>query len=100
MYIGLPITKQTFDMKRLTFNIFRPIHFLLAFCCIGLFSSCGGDDAINYREKIIGEWELKNIGDLQASFKNKSFMKSYGGLKLGAFSKKIKNFGKEMFFFA
>ena len=37
-----------------------------------IIGSCG-DDSINYREKLIGEWELKNVGELQSFFRNKSF---------------------------
>lgn len=39
-----------------------------------LISSCGGDYTINYREKIIGKWELKNEGDLQVYYTNKPFI--------------------------
>lgn len=47
--------------------------FLFTLCCT-LFAACGGEDTVNYREKIIGEWELKNEGELQAHFKNKAFV--------------------------
>lgn len=39
-----------------------------------LLTSCGGEDTINYREKIIGKWELKNEGDLQVYYTDKPFV--------------------------
>lgn len=39
-----------------------------------LFSSCGGDSELtNYKEKLIGEWELKNVGDLQMFYQDRPF---------------------------
>ncbi len=61
-------------MKFRNYQLNKPFHFLLMLCCVALFSSCGGEDTINYREKIIGEWELKNVGDLEAKFRNKPFL--------------------------
>ncbi len=44
---------------RLTFK-------LLIFTFLALsFSACSGDDVIDYRETIVGTWELKNTGELQ-----------------------------------
>jgi hypothetical protein len=40
-----------------------------------LFSSCGNDlELTNYKEKLIGEWELKNVGDLQMFYQNRPFL--------------------------
>ncbi|CAA6807929.1 MAG: Unknown protein [uncultured Aureispira sp.] len=40
-----------------------------------LFPSCGGDSELtNYKEKLIGEWELKNVGDLQMFYINRPFL--------------------------
>jgi hypothetical protein len=61
-------------MKILTFKNSNLLLTLFAFCCILQFSSCGQDDTINYRDRLIGEWELKNVGELQAFFRNKPFM--------------------------
>lgn len=43
--------------------------FLLLFS----FNSCS-DDSVDYREKIIGDWELKNIGELQSYYAKNSFI--------------------------
>lgn len=39
-------------------------------------TSCGGDETeyTNYAERLVGSWELKNIGDLQVAYRNKPFM--------------------------
>lgn len=60
-------------MKYLNFS---KLHLILIACLLlsSLFSSCGDSELTNYKEKIIGEWELKNVGDLQASYKNKPFL--------------------------
>ncbi|MBL4650498.1 MAG: hypothetical protein JKY03_12270 [Aureispira sp.] len=40
-----------------------------------LFFSCGGDNELtNYKEKLIGEWELKNVGDLQMFYIDRPFL--------------------------
>lgn len=54
------------------FSFFIKFSFLIL--CATLFTACGGEETVNYREKIIGEWELKNEGDLQVFFKNKPFI--------------------------
>ena len=36
----------------------------------GFISSCGNSLAINYRESIVGEWQLKNAGELQRYFRD------------------------------
>jgi hypothetical protein len=48
------------------------IKIMLVLGCMAIIGSCG-DDSINYREKLIGEWELKNVGELQSFFRNKAF---------------------------
>lgn len=47
--------------------------FWIAFCILNLFASCS-DDSIDYREKIIGKWELKNVGELQPFYTDYSFI--------------------------
>lgn len=61
-------------MKYLSFLHPQIIVLLLLLAISTLFSSCGDNDLTNYQEKLIGEWELKNIGDLQAFYKNSSFL--------------------------
>lgn len=40
-----------------------------------LFSSCGNDlELTNYKEKLVGEWELKNVGDLQMFYQDRPFL--------------------------
>lgn len=41
----------------------------LAFVFVG----CGGEETIDYSEKIVGEWQLKNTGDLQVAYKKRPF---------------------------
>jgi hypothetical protein len=38
-----------------------------------LFCSCGDNELTNYKEKLVGEWELKNVGDLQIFYQDKPF---------------------------
>mgnify|MGYP000067766256 CR=1 FL=1 len=38
-----------------------------------LFFSCGDNELTKYKEKIIGEWELKNVGDLQMFYQDRPF---------------------------
>lgn len=51
----------------------KTIQFLAVLSAIFFFYSCG-DGSIDYREKIIGTWELKNVGDLQNFYHGKSFL--------------------------
>jgi len=61
-------------MNRLTFSKFLFLCTLLSLTSL-LFSSCGGDSELtNYKEKLIGEWELKNVGDLQMFYINRPFL--------------------------
>ena len=51
-------------------------HFTIILIAIGFLSflaSCS-DDSIDYREKIIGRWELKNVGELQPFYTDYSFI--------------------------
>lgn len=61
-------------MKHLSFSPPSLIVFLLLLTFSTLFSSCGNNDLTNYKEKLIGEWELKNVGDLQAFYRNSPFL--------------------------
>ena len=38
-----------------------------------LFFSCGDNELTNYKDKLIGEWELKNVGDLQIFYQEQPF---------------------------
>jgi len=72
-------------MKFLTFKSSSLLHILFAFCCILQFSSCGQDDTIDYRERLIGEWELKNVGELQTFFRNRPFMLKSATMRTGEY---------------
>ena len=47
--------------------------FLLMISIFFFLTNCG-DGSIDYREKIIGKWELKNVGDLQNFHHQKSYL--------------------------
>ena len=46
---------------------------ILMFFTLIMLGACG-DDSIDYREKILGTWELKNVGDLQIHYRNRPFV--------------------------
>ncbi|WMX13914.1 MULTISPECIES: hypothetical protein [unclassified Aureispira] len=58
------------------FNISKNLLLVfLSLATCSFFSSCGNDlDLTNYKEKLIGEWELKNVGDLQMFYQNRPFL--------------------------
>lgn len=61
----------------MNFLPFQKLHFpLLTLLVLAsmFFSSCGDNDLTNYKERIIGEWELKNVADLQPAYKNRPFL--------------------------
>ena len=61
-------------MNRLNFSKLLLIFTLLATTSL-LFFSCGNDlELTNYKEKLIGEWELKNVGDLQMFYQDRPFL--------------------------
>lgn len=61
-------------MNQLSFSKLLLIFTLLTATSL-LFSSCGSDvELTNYKEKLIGEWELKNVGDLQMFYQNRPFL--------------------------
>jgi|VirMetMinimDraft_7_1064189.scaffolds.fasta_scaffold114416_1 hypothetical protein len=61
-------------MNRLNFSKFLLIFTLLATTSL-LFFSCGNDlELTNYQEKLIGEWELKNVGELQMLYQDRPFL--------------------------
>lgn len=61
-------------MNHFTFS--KHLYIYLFLVIISLFlSSCGNDnDLTNYKEKLIGEWELKNVGDLQIFYQDRPFL--------------------------
>lgn len=61
-------------MKHLSFLKPQVIVPLLFLTISILFSSCGDNDLTNYKEKLIGEWELKNVGDLQVFYRDSPFL--------------------------
>jgi hypothetical protein len=61
-------------MNRLNFSKFLLIFTLLATTSL-LFFSCGNDlELTTYKEKLIGEWELKNVGELQMFYQDRPFL--------------------------
>lgn len=61
-------------MNRLIFSKFLQISTVLFFITL-LFFSCGNDlELTNYKEKLVGEWELKNVGDLQMFYQDRPFL--------------------------
>jgi len=61
-------------MNRLIFSKFLQISAVLFFITL-LFFSCGNDlELTNYKEKLVGEWELKNVGDLQMFYQDRPFL--------------------------
>ncbi|MFT5647379.1 MAG: hypothetical protein ACI976_002069, partial [Aureispira sp.] len=61
-------------MNRLNFSKLLLICTFLAATSL-LFFSCGGDNELtNYKEKLVGEWELKNVGDLQMFYTERPFL--------------------------
>ena len=46
---------------------------ILMFLTLMMLGACG-DDSIDYREKILGTWELKNVGDLQIHYRERPFV--------------------------
>lgn len=57
---------------------------LLLIATTTLFSSCGDSNLTNYKEKLIGEWELKNVGDLQTHYKKRPFLLKNATLKFNS----------------
>lgn len=51
----------------------KGLALILLLFIAALFGACQ-DDSIDYREKIIGKWELKNVGDLQRHYRNQSYV--------------------------
>ena len=49
------------------------LYHLCFLVCAFLFIGCGGEDTVDYSEKIIGEWQLKNTGDLQIAYTERPF---------------------------
>ncbi|MCH2022461.1 MAG: hypothetical protein MK207_08295 [Saprospiraceae bacterium] len=50
------------------------IQIIFVILSLVIFTRCGNDETINYRDKIIGAWELKNVGELQSLYRNNSFI--------------------------
>jgi len=64
----------TLIMNRLSFSKFLLIFTLFALASLFFFSCSNDADLTNYKEKLIGEWELKNVGDLQIFYQNRPFL--------------------------
>jgi hypothetical protein len=51
----------------------KGLALILLLFTAALFGACQ-DDSIDYREKIIGKWELKNVGELQSHYRNQPYV--------------------------
>lgn len=55
------------------FQSFRPLLYLLFIATTLGLQSCGDDGLTHYHERLVGEWQLSNAGDLQPFYNDKPF---------------------------
>lgn len=60
-------------MSTIVLHQLRPILFFLFICTALSLQSCGDDGLTDYHERLVGEWQLSNAGDLQPFFNSKPY---------------------------
>ncbi len=60
-------------MSNTLYRHLRPFLALLLLCTAISFQSCGDNGVTNYHDRLIGDWQLSNAGDLQPFYNSQPY---------------------------